>query len=160
MKVFFDNKEEIIIGFLAGNLFTAGIVGDWSVLVGLATAALWRIGGYKSKGARRYGVPSLICIAGALGAQSWIPLLSIPAGVAVLSMGYGIPDRWDDGSALGKFWYRYTPDPRTLTILTRGTVGLLFGLAMCSLAFISPLTWLAATVIFAVAYPLIVLYVV
>ena len=41
------------------------------------------------------------------------------------SLGYGIPDDSDEGSVLGRFWYKLTKKSQIWSnILTRGTVGL------------------------------------
>jgi len=52
----------------------------------------------------------------------------------VFAIGYGIPDSTDEGSSLGRFWYKvWNKNHRLADIFTRGTVGVLASLALISL---------------------------
>lgn len=52
----------------------------------------------------------------------------------VFAIGYGIPDATDEGSALGRFWYKFwNKNHRLADIFTRGTVGVLASLALISI---------------------------
>ena len=62
--------------------------------------------------------------------KDWRCIL-IMAMMGAFSMGYGIPDATDDGSALGKFWYKLFKGNKLWTnILTRGTIGFIVGLSL------------------------------
>ena len=51
--------------------------------------------------------------------------------MGVFSMGYGIPDLTDEGSALGRFWYKITHQKVLLAnIFTRATIGFMVGLSL------------------------------
>lgn len=58
-----------------------------------------------SKNWRRYCIPGLIISNAYNYTQNlWVLLIGIMIGI--LSLGYGIPDSTDEGSTLGKFWYK------------------------------------------------------
>jgi len=107
------------------NLFAA--------IIGLLGAA----GGSKnsSKALRRYGIPGLLTILAYVRLHpecDWLEAfwaLTIMGMCGILSLGYGIPGGDDEGSDLGRFWYKITRNSHLWAdILTRGTVGL--GLAL------------------------------
>jgi len=63
-----------------------------------------------------------------------ITILSL---IGVLSMGYGIPDNTDEGSFLGRLWYKLFKQNHFLSdIFTRGTIGLLESLCLISIPII------------------------
>jgi len=97
------NNEELLIGFIYGILFMP-VVGLWAVPTALATSFLWAYGGAEktSKAWRRYGVPLVVSFILTLVTHKIAWLLSAPGAIAILSIGYGIPDVNDPkGSTLG-----------------------------------------------------------
>lgn len=81
------------------------------------------------KALRRWGIPGLIAIYGVVF-HSWWCLLSF-AMVGPLSMGYGIPDDLDDGSSMGRFWYKIVgSNTKLLDALVRGTLALLVSISL------------------------------
>ena len=122
------NKEELIIGAVFGLSFV--LVFGWLVVpVSAATSFLWALGGRYGGGIRRWGVPAVVVAVSFYLTHAGNVLVSYPLGVAVLSIGYGIPSTQppDSGSALGSFWYKIKPELADL--LTRGTIYLLLALA-------------------------------
>lgn len=97
-----------------------------------------------SKGVRRFGIPVIITILALLTLHNAF-CVTIMFMSFVLSIGYGMPcfiPGWtDEGSALGRFFYKLTfkiykdtPTNSDLpNILTRGTIGLLIALSMLSI---------------------------
>lgn len=62
--------------------------------------------------------------------KDWKCIL-IMAMMGAFSMGYGIPDSTDKGSALGCFWYRISHQNEFLAnIFTRATIGFMVGLSL------------------------------
>lgn len=110
-----------ILGLLLGII--GGLLGAW--------------GGAEdtSKGWRRYALPLFITAIAILVIQHWF-VLSILSVIAVLTIGYGIPDNFtdDEGSPLGRFYYKLFKGNHLLAdIFTRGTIGLLTSLCLISL---------------------------
>lgn len=126
------NKEELIIGFIFGIAFSP-IIHWWSLVIAPFTSIFWAISGsewkYNFKLWRRLGVPLIACTVVYLVTKNWHIWVSLPFAFAILSMGYGIPDSTDEGSTLGKFWYRISP--QYANILTRGTIYLLLTITFC-----------------------------
>lgn len=91
-------------------------------------AILGCIGGQGVKMARRIGIPIILTILALVETKNlWV--LTIMFQSLFLSMGYGIPDVNDEGSALGRFWYKIFKGNTILTnIFTRGSIG--FGLSL------------------------------
>lgn len=114
----------VSVGFLA--LWWAW---PWNIAIGILSAVLWAIGGasFGKKIVRRLGVPILLVSSSIFGGNTWWGLLSIPLAFGVLSIGYGIPDSSDEGSALGRFWYKISP--KYANVLTRGTIAMLLAIA-------------------------------
>lgn len=122
------NKEELIIGAVFGLTFVFNL--GWLVLPVLAaTSFLWALGGQYGGGIRRWGVPGVVVCAAFILSRHGSVFLAYPLGVAVLSIGYGIPSTQppDSGSALGRFWYKINPS--LANVLTRVTVYILLVLA-------------------------------
>ncbi len=79
-----------------------------------------------AKAWRRIGI-SLLLTASALFFLSfnWTCIF-IMSLAGILSLGYGVPDDGDEGSDIGRFWFRIFKEDTFLTnIGTRGTIGLL-----------------------------------
>ena len=101
-----------------------------------------------SKGLRRVGIPAIITIFAIIklfpiyGILS-LYCISIMLMAIILGIGYGLFDYDCNGSAIGKFWYKFFPyslinkyDKNRITVncLTRGTVGLLVSLSLLSIS--------------------------
>ena len=86
-----------------------------------------------SKIYRRIYVP-LLLVGCAFGELENVLVFTIMLMAGVISIGYGIPDETDEGSFLGRFYYRLFKKNYTLAnIFTRGTIGLLIGLSLISI---------------------------
>lgn len=121
-------------------------------LLPLIGSYLASLGGQGVKEMRRVVLPIILSIIGAIALQSWWGILLGTFGIWV-SMGYGIPDLIteeerilyhipkyaiykDDGSALGRFWFKILKGNHRLTdIFTRGTIGL----GMCLTGLVCPI---------------------
>ncbi len=120
------NKEEILVGGIYGSSMWP-VIGWIAVLPGVICAFLWAIGGSGPKLARRLGVPAVmgICLS---FTSLWLLLVTLPLwGIA--SIGYGIPDDNDKGSALGRFYCRFL-SKKAANWATRLTVFVLFDIVM------------------------------
>lgn len=140
--------SEFATGAAAGAAFlpwyhSIGLVP--SAVVIAMCASLWALGGTLKKVYRRVGVPGLVCMAAARVAWPLSPIEigSIVAAFAVIyaasSFGYGTPSMQppDEGSALGKFWFKvFSGRMLYVELATRATVGCLVGSA-------APALWLA-----------------
>ena len=125
----------------------------------LGSAFFWALGGDYGSSIR---ILCGACIAIACLLLTGLSL--VPASLAVLlviglwgatSIGYGIPDdpfipNADDGSPVGKFWYQTAHDfgytihkdkAHVANVLTRGTVGLVYGLAVSPFCLIKGHWW-------------------
>ena len=130
--------EEIYIG--AGVGVAAGLVIWWPLcpILAITCGLLWGWAGAKdtSKNWRRVGVALLIAYFGLI--IGWWALLSgLLLGFA-MAIGYGVPDPkgapdQDPGSRLGRFWFKITRNYLLTNLLTRATVGLLYGLSLIPL---------------------------
>tara|TARA_Y100000310_G_C20491404_1_gene719404 strand:- start:7 stop:573 length:567 start_codon:yes stop_codon:yes gene_type:complete len=136
--------------------------------IALAGSALfWALGGdYGSSIRILCGVTIAICSLFMVGFSlvSLVLATLLVVGLwGATSIGYGIPDdpfqpNGDDGSPVGKFWYQtakefgYTTHKdraHVANVLTRGTVGLVYGLA------VSPMCLLEGHWIWIITLPLI-----
>ena len=64
-------------------------------------------------------------------------VFTIMSMCGAFSIGYGIPDNGDEGSALGRFWMKIFKNNHLLAdIFTRGTIGLLIALSLISIPII------------------------
>jgi hypothetical protein len=103
---------------------------------------LGAISGQGFKWMRRFVFPAIIMIYALIIVKSWW-CLSIYSISGWLSMGYGIPDLTDEGSFLGRLFYKLFKGNRLWTnIMTRGTIGLLLSLSMISIPIIQK-TWVS-----------------
>lgn len=79
MKSFFDNPEELLVGFcLQLPLY---FITGWPVIAIMCVCGvLWRLGGWKygNKLYRRLGVPFVVCGSSMLFGAGWIILLAVP----------------------------------------------------------------------------------
>ena len=122
------NRSELLIGFAVGMAFWFKL-GLIAIPLAILTSVLWALSGMKghSKLWRRIGVPLVICLVTFAKFKDWTCWFSLPMAFVVLSLGYGIPDAFDEGSMLGRFWYWISPDYAEL--FTRVTIYLLLALS-------------------------------
>ena len=103
-----------------------------AVLTPIAGAILGALGGADkgSKLFRRIGIPVLLV------GQAYVTLENIYVLIIMtmsgwLSMGYGIPENGDEGSALGRFWFHlFSNNANLANYFTRGTIGLSIALSL------------------------------
>lgn len=89
-----------------------------------------------SKAWRRFAIPGLIT-SFAYGNTESILTITIMSMSFPLSKGYGIPNGNDEGSSLGRFYYKLFKGNHLLAdIFTRGTIGLLIGISLLSIPII------------------------
>ena len=149
MRLSFD---ELATGALIG-LGTGLLIKWWSFLLAPAIGILWAMGGssdspeffgLSSRHWRRLGVPLVLCGACSIITSAWLPLLSVLPIFGVCTLGYGIPDATDEGSMLGRFFFFGIAKENEIVaqFYTRVAIGLLLGIAMLPIAFISWGTWL------------------
>lgn len=89
-----------------------------------------------SKGWRRFGVSGLLATVGGFYKKSFKPTI-ISFWSVIMSMGYGIPDATDEGSTLGRFWFKIFKGNRKFTDLgVKFTLGSLFSVVLVGLGFL------------------------
>lgn len=117
------NLNEFSIGMLFGLAMTP-IIGPASTVLAFLTGSLWAIGGAGYGRIWRYaGVPTITFFFLVLHSNFYACLVSSIICGALLTIGYGIPDESDEGSALGRFWMKAFHNDTTLAnIFTRGTI--------------------------------------
>lgn len=77
------------------------------------------------KGGRRVGIPAILTIIAIIALKDYRCLLLMSL-YGWYSMGYGVPSANDEGSALGKFWFKLVKGNKLWTdMLTRGSIALL-----------------------------------
>lgn len=147
--------SEFFIGAIAGAAFTPWISGIGLVgifLVAAVTGTLWSLGGHLNQAYRRAGVPAVIVTCVGLTLQPMTAEFALRLLVAysvmflATSLGYGVPSTQppDEGSAIGKFWYRILKDLDKANFATRMTVGAVFGSAAFALG--GPWMWMPVNV--------------
>lgn len=95
-----------------------------SILLG---GVLWKAGGTINKNYRRIGFPLTLAIVCYTQTSSILAsIFTFLIGHLALRIGYGIPDNTDEGSALGKFWFKIINNYRWTRILTRLVCGLAY----------------------------------
>lgn len=101
------NKEELGLGAAFGLAF-APVIGFKAVFLALVCALLWAIGGSGWGRAWRFiGVPAAAFVFLALmRIDPMAAAKGLGVCVAVLTLGYGIPDATDSGSFLGRILYK------------------------------------------------------
>jgi hypothetical protein len=131
------NKEELLIGAIIPWMFIYWY-GWWAILISPICSILWSLSGATrfDKFWRRIGVPTVICLSLAIKTGIWFSLVGILPAWGSLSIGYGLPSTQppDEGSALGRFWWRVCRKNEFMADLTtRGTIYLLmfFSIALC-----------------------------
>jgi hypothetical protein len=111
------------------KIICANIYGSILPILG---GLLGAIGGAGNKGARRILIPLLITGLAFLETES-ILVITICSMIGALSLGYGIPDSTDKGSALGRFFYSiFNQNHLLANIFTRGIIGVLIALSLIS----------------------------
>lgn len=118
--------------------------------IGIITAILGALGGADKipKAIRRVLIPLLITIIALVFIKNlWV--ISILSMIGVLSIGYGIPDDYshDEGSFLGRFYYKLFNDETLSNIGVRGTIGLLLGISLLSIPILTGIwiKWIIGT---------------
>lgn len=117
------NVEEMLYGFGFG-LMGVLLIGWWAIPVAILSAFGWALGGAPNQPAawRRVGCPLILVGVTALITQvsPWFLATILPM-FGILSMGYGVPTEApgrpdnDEGSALGRFFWRLTDKNEFLT---------------------------------------------
>jgi len=103
------------------------IIGIGSLIIGLLGA--WGGAEGTSKGWRRWGIPGFLTIIGLAFGNYWSPIILAWAGI--FSLGYGIPGNGDEGSTLGRFWYKITGQNHLLAdIFTKGTISIFLSIIL------------------------------
>jgi hypothetical protein len=120
------NKNELLVGFLL-TLSLAFITGLLVLPLAIICAYLWALSGMpdSDKIWRRLVVPTLWALCICYHMDSWKCLFAIPISFGFLSMGYGIPATQppDDGSWLGKFYFKlFKQNEWWANLFTRGTI--------------------------------------
>ena len=127
---FFDNAEELFFGFFYG-LLSCFMYGVWGVLIAIACAFLWRLGGMYGHSIRVFGCPAVII----LWHISWLSIACYIVSAIICSIGYSVPDvNQTKASPLGTFFYNKLNGKQPwVDICTRGTIYLLLSLALLPL---------------------------
>ncbi len=120
------NKEELLVGFIYGSS-TWPLINWLAVFPGIICAFLWAIGGAGPKLVRRLGVPIVLAIS--LSFTSLWLLFNILPLWGIVSIGYGMPDKTDSGSKLGRFYSKFLPK-LAANWATRFTIFVLFVVVM------------------------------
>ena len=111
-----------------GLLFVLPVIGGW---LGAFAGA-----DKTSKACRGILIPGLLT-SYAYSNTGSILCITIMFMAMPLSMGYGIPDATDDGSTLGKFFYKLFKGNHLLSDMSvRGTIGMLIALSLISIPLI------------------------
>lgn len=122
------NKEELLIGGIYGLCFTAWY-GFWVIPVAVGTSLFWAIGGRYGHAWRVFSVPIIAYGGHFISSPSLSCVVSGTLTGLVLSIGYGIPDETDDGSALGRFWVRIVKYHDMANFMTRLTIYILLAIS-------------------------------
>ena len=125
-------QEDFAIGFVYG-LFTIPFAGLWAIPLAILSGIFWELGGTHGHSIRVFGCTAVLYLP-AIVKVGLVGLIPAVIGAIVLSCGYGIPSENppDEGSALGRFWFKVCAGNEWLTnLLTRGTIYL--GLILCYL---------------------------
>ena len=128
MMIFGLNKEELVIGGLFGA-FLGIWIGPYACFTIPTCAFLWAWTG-AGHGAiwRKIGCPIIACFSTMIATHGNLYVwLGFPFMCLVLSLGYGIPDKTDSGSPLGRFWYWrvFSENEKRAHVATRATIYLL-----------------------------------
>lgn len=125
------NREELLIGLIYGLCFIF-LIGWWAILVAILCSLLWASGGRFGHSIRVFGVPVVSYGSVLIIRHHYWSILSMVFTMLILSIGYGqvtIENGiiTDNGSALGRFWYRI--DKENANFWTRVTIYLLLVIA-------------------------------
>lgn len=104
----------------------------FSAIIG---AILGALGGAEksSKAFRRIGIALLLLLVGILF-RNYAAIL-IALYIPIFYVGYGIPDPPDEGSILGRFWYKIFKKNNLLAnIFTKATIGVFFSIILTIIA--------------------------
>ena len=154
------NKEE----FWLGVAFSAAFFwfqGPWFLLAAVCAGYCWARGGAKDqrKAWRRLGAPFFACLGIFMQSGGWITFIPVIPAFIVLSMGYGIPSTQpeDDGSWLGRFWYKILDgEAQNANMATRQTIAALLWLSFIQLAWVDLVAYILSGVILSVSTMLVV----
>jgi hypothetical protein len=103
-----------------------------SFLLPITGGILGAMGGAGKKSLRRIYIPLLLSGLAYVELEH-IAVISIMSMCGFLSMGYGIPDPTDEGSALGRFFYKlFKSNHKLADIAVRGVIGKLIALSLIS----------------------------
>lgn len=121
------NIEELCVGAFIQFPFYF-IIGWWVIPLMIISAILWAVGGSGPKLFRRLGVPIATSLAIVLwNFQYWTVLaLFVAPGWGVISIGYGMPDKTDKGSFLGRFYLGQLKNYAFANMATRVTTYMLY----------------------------------
>ena len=116
------NKEELLIGAIYPLLLIP--ISTLTMLACPISAFLWAYSGAgASKLYRRLAIPALIALIIYLVDHNVRVFYAVPISFAALTLGYGIPDSTDEGSFLGRIFYKLANKHELVAnILTRGTI--------------------------------------
>ena len=94
------------------------------------TSFAWAMGGSVNKAWRRIGCSVVPAIVVSILTHKLAYMLAIVPAYLVLSIGYGIPDKTDPGSVLGRFWFKvFNGHEWQASQATRGTIYVLLFLS-------------------------------
>ena len=103
---------------------------------------LGSVSGQGPKWLRRFIIPLFVTIYAYFLLQNWW-VLSCYLMAFPLSLGYGCPDATDEGSAIGRFFYKMFHNSELwANVFTRGFVGLLISLSMLAVPILKG-TWIS-----------------
>lgn len=159
LRGFLDNREELFIGGLFG-LSTVFISLWWAVPAAILCAILWRLGGTEggNKWFRRMGVGFTMCLSVLLSTYNLLAMVPLAMLWGPLSLGYGVPDATDKGSALGAFFYKICKHNQKLAdLFTRMTIGILCAIALLPFLWISTIGYWFMAVFIVIGFPLLTL---
>ena len=133
------NREELILGAVYALIFTYWL-GIMVIPIAILSSLFWAISGsswkFNPKLLRRLGCPLLVSVTICIRYNTFIPLISVPFAFCVLSLGYGIPSTQppDEGSTLGKFWFKISE--KYANLLTRSTIYSLLAISHIPVLFV------------------------
>lgn len=129
------NESELLVGFLL-TLCLTSFMGVWGLVALIICPLLYALSGMKGQDKvwRRLVMPIVWACAILAHTHHWTILLAIPCSYGALTIGYGIIDLQDKGSALGNFYLDVCKGNYWwANFLTRGTI---YGLALLPMLFL------------------------
>ena len=104
----------------------------------LLGGVLWKAGGTINKNYRRIGFSLVLSFLCYKQTNNFLAsLFTFLISYAALSIGYGMPDSTDEGSVLGRFWFKITSNYRMVRILVRLTCGIAYACVFIPLLLIN-----------------------